>query len=193
VIRTAQPSAIRLVALAAGVAFLGAVLALTGCSAGQITQTSSQVAGVNGASARIGSIVVRNAQIEFAGAPGEGSAYPPGSDAPLRMAIINEGNAADRLVSASSPVATSVLILGDTSLPSKHALAVGNLRDSASVALPDTNQVQLIMFNLRQGVKPGLAYEVVLVFEKAGALRLQLPVGNPADESGGSGALRSPR
>lgn len=186
-IRTAQPRAIRLAALAAGVAFLGAVLGLTGCSAGQITQTSSQVAGVNGVSAQVGGIVVRNAQIEFAGAPGEGSAYPRGSDAPLRMVIVNEGTAADRLVSASSPVATSVLILGDTNLPPKHALAVGNLRDSASVALPDTNQVQLILFNLKQDLKPGgITYEVVLVFEKAGALRLQLPVGNPADESGGS-------
>ncbi|MCW2631931.1 MAG: hypothetical protein JWR88_893, partial [Pseudonocardia sp.] len=83
-IRTTRPRAIRAVALAAGVAFLGGVLALTGCSAGQITQTSSQVAGVNGVSARVGSIVVRDAQIEFAGAPGDGSAYPRGSDAPLK-------------------------------------------------------------------------------------------------------------
>jgi copper(I)-binding protein len=186
VIRTTRPRAIRAVALAAGVAFLGGVLALTGCSAGQITQTSSQVAGVNGVSARVGSIVVRDAQIEFAGAPGDGSAYPRGSDAPLKMAIINEGNATDRLVSASSPVATSVLILGDTSLPPNHTLSVGNLRGPTAVRLPDTNQVQIILFNIKQDLKPGgITYEVVLVFEKAGAVRLQLPVGNP-DESGGS-------
>lgn len=185
-IRTAQTRAIRAVALAAGVACLGALFGVTGCGAGQITQTSSQAAGVNGVSAGTNGIVVRNALIQFAGAPGDGSAYQRGSDAPLKMAIVNEGNAGDRLVSASSPVAASVLILGDTSLPPNHTLSAGNVRGGAGVRLPDTNQVQLILFNLRQDLKPGgILYEVVLVFEKAGTLRLQLPVGNP-EESGGS-------
>jgi copper(I)-binding protein len=104
-------------------ALIGA-LALAGCGAGQITQTSDQVAAVEGASAGTGQIAVRNATFEFDG-PSEGDAvYPVGGDAPLEMAIVNTGPKLDRLVAASSPIASSVQITGDMRVPGGQVLTV---------------------------------------------------------------------
>ncbi|TQM15798.1 copper(I)-binding protein [Pseudonocardia kunmingensis] len=109
-------------ALAAGT-LIGA-LALAGCGAGQITQTSDQVAAVEGANATAGQIAVRNATFEFDG-PVEGDAvHAVGADAPLSMTIVNTGAELDRLVSASSPVATTVQITGDMRVSGGQALAV---------------------------------------------------------------------
>jgi copper(I)-binding protein len=119
-------------ALAAGT--LVGALALAGCGAGQITQTSDQVAAVEGANASAGQIAVRNATFEFDG-PVEGDAvHPVGGDAPLAMAIVNSGAELDRLVSASSPVATTVQITGDLRIPGGQALAVEGAPAAAAPA-----------------------------------------------------------
>jgi copper(I)-binding protein len=104
-------------------ALIGAV-ALAGCGAGQITQTSDQVAAVEGANAGTGQIAVRNATFEFDG-PAEGDAvYPVGGNAPLEMAIVNTGAEMDRLVGASSPIASSVQVTGDMRIPGGQVLTV---------------------------------------------------------------------
>jgi copper(I)-binding protein len=101
-----------------------AAVAVAGCGAGQITQTSRQVAAVEGANVTAGQIAVRNATIEF-DAPAEGAAiYPVGGDAPLQMTIANSGAEVDRLVAASSPVASSVQISGVLRIPGGQALAI---------------------------------------------------------------------
>jgi copper(I)-binding protein len=105
-------------------AMMGAV-ALAGCGAGQITQTAEQTAAVNGASATVGQIAVRNAQIEFdTAAADRAPTYAAGANAPLEMVIVNTGDAPDRLVSASSPVASSVQISGETEVPGGLTLVV---------------------------------------------------------------------
>ncbi len=104
-------------------ALIGA-LALAGCGAGQITQTSDQVAAVEGANAGTGQIAIRNATFEFDG-PVEGAAvYAVGGNAPLEMAIVNTGADMDRLVGASSPIASSVQITGDMRIPGGQVLTV---------------------------------------------------------------------
>jgi copper(I)-binding protein len=101
-----------------------ASVALAGCGAGQITQTSRQVAAVEGANAGAGQIAVRNATIEF-DAPAHGDAvYPAGADAPLHMTIVNAGTEVDRLVAASSPVASSVQVSGVLRIPGGQTLAI---------------------------------------------------------------------
>jgi copper(I)-binding protein len=99
-------------------------VALAGCGAGQITQTSDQVAAVEGANAGTGHIALRNATIEF-DAPVHGAAiYPAGADAPLEMTIVNSGSEVDLLVAASSPIAASVQISGVLRIPGGQALAI---------------------------------------------------------------------
>lgn len=101
-----------------------AAVAVAGCGAGQITQTSHQVAAVEGANATAGQIAIRNATVEFDG-PVEGAAvYPVGGNAPLQMTIVNSGAEVDRLVAASSPAAASVEISGVLRIPGGQELNI---------------------------------------------------------------------
>jgi copper(I)-binding protein len=104
-------------------AVLGA-LALAGCGAGQITQTSTQIPAVVGANGGVGAIVVRDAYIEFGEGVQGANIYPRGGAAPLKMSIVNTGIQPDRLVSASSPAAASVAITGDAEVPPGRVLLI---------------------------------------------------------------------
>jgi copper(I)-binding protein len=171
--RTDRPRSTR-VALVVG-AMIGA-LALAGCGAGQIAQTADQTAAVSGSSVTVGDIAVRNAEIEFPiGAQQGGTVYQAGGTAPVSMTVANVSDVADRLVSASSPVAGAVTILGDTALPGQHILAVGTPKGTP--VLPNANEVQLALTGLNQGIAPGLTYPLVLTFERAGTVTVELPVG----------------
>jgi copper(I)-binding protein len=99
-------------------------VALAGCGAGQITQTSRQVAAVEGANAGAGQIAVRNATIEYDEAAHGAAIYPAGAAAPLQMTIVNSGAEVDRLIAASSPIASSVEISGVLRIPGGQALTV---------------------------------------------------------------------
>ena len=51
--------------------------------------------------------------------------YRTGGSAPVEMYVINESPESDRLVSASSPVADSVTVEGETDLPAGTTMVVG--------------------------------------------------------------------
>lgn len=205
-------------------AILGVMIgaaALAGCGAGQITQTSSQVAAVGGANVTVGAIAIRNAEIEFPEGTSGNNSYSTGASAPLRMVIVNSGGQADRLVSASSPVAQSVQVssgaeivagrsltvegkpapvatptptgapsTGSSATNSAGASATATPRPTATAtpsAAPTTSAVaaggereaHVVLIGLRQEVRAGLVYEIVLNFEKAGPIKVTVPVGNP--------------
>ncbi len=102
------------VALATGLA-----LAAAGCSAGQITQTDTQVAVVDGASGDVGSIAVRNAQFAF---PVSGHEYKAGEEAAVVVTIVNNGTSADKLLSVTGDLGSATLG-GDVDLEPKTAIA----------------------------------------------------------------------
>jgi copper(I)-binding protein len=193
-------------------ALIGAV-ALTGCGAGQVTQTSDQVAAVEGANANAGQIAVRNATIEF-DAPAHGDAvYPAGADAPLAMSIVNSGADVDRLVAASSPVASSVQISGVLRIPGGQVLTVegapapveapaptdpaapetpapGEAPADAQPATPapttaaggeagQSSVANIVLTGLREDIQAGRTYPLVLTFERAGTVQIEVPVANP--------------
>lgn len=200
------------------VAAMIGILAVTGCGAGQITQTGEQITAVGGANAGTGTILVRDAQITFGDEAEGGTVYPRGGTAPLQMRIINEGATGDRLVSASSPVASSVQVTGQAEVPAGQVLLVGG-EPTAPVApapvarvpgaaatttspAPTTpaptspatttpapaaqapveggeRMAQIVLTGLRDDIRAGLTYELVLVFERAGEIRFDIPVGNP--------------
>ncbi len=105
----------------AGLVVVGG-LALVGCGAGQVTQTSVQKPTVDGQMAQIGPIAIRDAALDYP----VGGKYERGSDARLRMVVVNTGPAPDTLVSASSSVATDVTI--------SEGGATGALEPSASAS-----------------------------------------------------------
>ncbi|SFR15246.1 hypothetical protein SAMN04488564_104100 [Lentzea waywayandensis] len=102
-------------ALAAG---LG--LVAVGCSAGQVTQTDTQVAAVDGASGNAGPIAVRNVMLAF---PPDGNRYHDGDDAPLTFVIANSGSAPDKLLSIKSEASEAEAeVVGSKDIPAQYAL-----------------------------------------------------------------------
>jgi hypothetical protein len=65
-----------------------AVTALMGCSAGQVTQTSSGVSSVSGLNTQTddGSVLIRNLMVSYRGTAG----YPAGATAPLELLLFNQ-------------------------------------------------------------------------------------------------------
>ena len=174
-----------------GAALLAGVLAMTltvgGCGAGPNAQTGQEAPAVNGAAATTGPIAVRDAMIVLPARPAGPDAYAPGGTAPLRMWIVNQGQQPDRLLSASSPAATSVSTGGDLTVAPGGAVAVTAASSTASAApvAPPTGstgqQVQhasMALVGLREAVQPGQNYPVTLVFENAGPVTLAVPVGS---------------
>lgn len=98
---------------------LATAATIAGCGAGQITQTSSQQAGVNGANVTGGDIAVRNAELAY---PEEKRYYTIGDDIPVQLTIVNQGPTQDELAAVRSPAAEGVRISGDTTLPGGTAL-----------------------------------------------------------------------
>jgi periplasmic copper chaperone A len=158
------------------------ITALAGCGAGQLAQTSTEVSAIDGAnSAGTGPVVIRDAQIAF-GSRDEGSAvYQAGGIAPLQMWIINQGEQADRLLSAVSPAATSVSISGATALPPGGTIvATGQAPEAVPSGVPTAtpvDQTQITLVGLGEAIHPGLNYHVTLTFEQAGPVTVALPVG----------------
>lgn len=193
---------------------IGAVT-LTGCGAGQITQTSTQVSAVGGANVTAGAIAIRDAQIEFPGKAAAGNVYQTGSSAPLRMIIINSGGQSDRLVSATSPITQSVQVSSGAEIPAGRSLSIEGKpapvvvptpTGAASTGTPATGsagatpssrptptpapttsaapagaerEAHVVLIGLSQEARAGMVYEVVLTFEKAGPVKVNVPVGNP--------------
>lgn len=94
----------------AGLGGLGLAALLAACGSGQITQTDTQVAAVNGASGNAGAMAVRDAQLAY---PNNAQGvYLPGSTASLLVTIVNTGSTADELLKISTPAADAVTIDG---------------------------------------------------------------------------------
>ena len=130
----------------------------------------------SGATGRAGGIVVSNALFAFSGPVDSPVAYRTGESAPVVASVINTGDTEDRLVSVSSPIAGDAQIIGDTTLPRGHVIAIGS---QPGTALPDTTSAQVVLTSLRQELRPGMAYPVVFTFARAGDLRMQVPIATP--------------
>ena len=92
-----------------------AALALAGCSAGQLTQTASQVAAVPGANVTVGSIALRDLKIQYNGPEG----YRPGDDAPLAVRIFNDGTEPVTLTGVTADKAEAVTLVGGPGVPAR--------------------------------------------------------------------------
>ncbi|WP_170161331.1 copper chaperone PCu(A)C [Amycolatopsis palatopharyngis] len=191
------------------VAGLGAVLFIAGCGAGQITQTDSQEAAINGAKADVGKIAVRDAELAFPepvpGATTDSGQpvryFPAGSQIPVELVIVNEGDVDDELLSVTSDAAGSVAVQGDRRIVAGSILAVGQPEygeaaalvdpptetDSGSTALapsggesPGNGHASIVLEQLVREVWPGQSITVTLTFKNAGSATLDIPITAPA-------------
>lgn len=126
-------------AVATAVFALGLGLTVAGCGAGQVTQTDTQVAAVNGASGQVGAIAVRDAQLAFPDSSDK--YYRSGSDAPMIVTIVNNGTTPDQVVSVTSDLAPQATITGSTNLPPGRSLRAGSDLDdvTATPSVTGTN------------------------------------------------------
>ncbi|MGQ0574201.1 MAG: hypothetical protein ACT4RN_08345 [Pseudonocardia sp.] len=158
------------------------VTLLAGCSAGQQAQTAQQAGSSGGAAGAVGTMLLRDAVITYDGPIPAGEVYRVGQDAPLQVTIVNDttGRVAeapvDRLVAVRSPIATSGRITGDAVIPDGQVLTAGYDEPLSSVTPPGTTAVEIVLVGLTEPVRAGLSYPVEFTFERAGTVRLDLPV-----------------
>jgi copper(I)-binding protein len=118
-----------------GLVGVGVAVALAGCGAGQITQTDTQLAGINGANGNAGPIALRDVQLAYP--PNKQGVYQPGSNATLIVTVVNTGLTPDTLVKVTSPAVTNVLVngsaTGTATLPGNFAVAAGSDPDDSTI------------------------------------------------------------
>ena len=162
--------------VAACAAALVAGLALAGCSAGAVTQTDTTMTGVTGSQGQVGEMLVRDAAID----PGTTAVVPAGTTVTLRASLINEAPGGDRLVSVSTPYATTVTSQGVTQIPGDNALRlVGSDPGPVGPAPADTRiaaTARIVLGGVTQVLHAGPTYPVTFTFERAGAVTVPVPV-----------------
>lgn len=151
-------------------------LALVGCSAGQITQTDSQVAAVDGTSGDVGNtIALRDAQIPYPRDPS--GTYPAGSAVPVQLAIINQGNSADELLAVTSPTVGQAQVFGIAAIPAgSTVISTDGFAVSTSPLV--AGQVSIVLTTTRP-LRAGLNTPLTFQFRNAGTVTIPVPIAPP--------------
>lgn len=169
-------------ALAARIVACCAVALTAGCGAGQVTQTNSQVAAIDGASADLGSIAIRDVLIPYP--EDRHGVYPAGSDVPVQLTIVNTGISADTLTSVTSPAAGRIPVQGTTTIPAGMSTASSGEAGQATgtpVSPLDVGELRIALTDTTRALRPGQNVEITLVFQNAGTITLPVPMGPPPE------------
>ena len=153
---------------------LAAAAALAGCSAGQVAQTATQQAAVNGTAATIGNVTLRNVHLRAAQTT---DSVQPGSKTELLFVASNESpDTPDKLVSITSDFGT-VALSGDTTLPPIGVLVVGEPDGQiAPLEQAETADAAKAMVALSKPITNGLTYNFTFTFQKAGKTTVPVPI-----------------
>jgi copper(I)-binding protein len=163
--------------LSAGLAACGlaAAVTLSGCGAGQISQTATQEPAVNGAAANVGPISLRNIHLRAA----QTSDYvQPGHDAELVFVAVNTSpDTNDKLVSITSDIGAVNLSGGDPSVPANGVLVVGE-PDGQTAPLESAEKADAVKakIDLSKPITNGLTYNFTFDFQKAGENTVAVPI-----------------
>lgn len=165
-------------AVALAACSLSAALALSGCGAGQISQTATQQPAVNGTLAFVGDstsgIALRNVHLR---APQSSDYVRPGSDVELLFVAVNESaEKDDRLVSVTSNVGT-VSLTGNLQVPAGGTLIVGT-PDGTPSALDATEGASTVeaAVQISEPITNGLNYPFTFTFERSGQKEINVPI-----------------
>lgn len=158
----------------AGLAACGLTAAvLTGCSAGQVSQTATQEPAVNGVNAQAGSISLRNVHLR---APQQKDYVEHGSEAELLfVAANNSTEAPNKLVSITTTVG-DVALSGDQTVPAGGVLVVGE-PDGQTQPLEKTEAAEAVTakVTLTKPVTNGLLYDFTFKFSN-GETTVAVPI-----------------
>ncbi|MCP2278301.1 hypothetical protein APR11_005582 [Nocardia amikacinitolerans] len=179
----------------------GAALALTGCSAGQVSQTANQAPAINGNNAEVEDISLRNVHIVY---PSEGYTNAQGGKALIALSIVNNSETVtDELTSVTTDLgqvkitppsgASSVKLApqqtvvaaaseqggqgsadshGDDHGSDSH----GSQPTKQQAADPEAKPATIEITGLTKDITPGLTYTVSFNFKENGTVQVQVPV-----------------
>ncbi|WP_040794173.1 hypothetical protein [Nocardia higoensis] len=192
----------------------GAALALSGCSAGQISQTANQAPAINGNHADVENISLRNVHIVY---PGEGYTNVAGGKALLALSIVNNsGETADELTSVTTDLGKvtvtpaageKTLKIGPqeivTSGPAGSTTAAGDhgeaghgsaagSAEQGSAGQDAAESAKIEISGLTQDITPGLTYTVSFNFKENGTVQVQVPVDAGTDSERHESPLSGP-
>jgi copper(I)-binding protein len=158
-----------------GVLLLSPV-ALSACSAGQVTQTAGQNRDQTGAQAELGTLDIRAATLAYP----RGEAYESGDDAELHLAIVNSGDEADTLTDVDGEGFGDVEIEApsEAGSGSTDEIEIGP-RDSVIV---DGEDYAITLTDLDEALTVGQYLDVVLTFQNAGEVSLRVTVSTPEND-----------
>lgn len=151
-----------------------AAVVLSGCGAGQVSQTATQEPAVNGTSATVGTVALRNIHLR---AVQTADYVQPGRDVDLIFTAVNNSpDVDDKLVSVTSEVGT-VTLRGDTTVPAGGVLVVGQ-PDGQTVALESAEATEGAdaALALSKPITNGLTYKFTFAFEKSGETTVAVPI-----------------
>jgi copper(I)-binding protein len=178
--------------VACGLAATVAAVTLSACSAGQVSQTAMQEPAVNGTSANIGTIELRNIHLRG----NQVTDYiQPGRDIELIFQATNGSpDTPDKLVSITSDIGT-VSLTGDTTVPPSGVLTVG-APDGQTTPLESVEAAEAAEASttLTKPISNGLTYNFTFKFEKAGEGTVAVPISageaprrDPVQDTGDAG------
>jgi copper(I)-binding protein len=152
---------------------IAAAMMLSGCSAGQISQTSTIEAAVNGASGSANNIALRDVALR---ATQSGAYLPPGKTVQLRFVASNGSpDTPDKLVGITSDVGT-VTLTGDPSIAPSGILVSGAPDATTPLGGVEAANATDATVALTQPITNGLTYDFTFTFEKAGATTFAVPI-----------------
>lgn len=147
---------------------------LSGCGAGQISQTAVQEPAVNGNRATINNVALRDIRIQ---ATQSNDFIQPGRTVELLLVAVNQSpDVADRLVGVSSDIG-AVTVSGDARLPAGGMLFVGRPEGQNVAPGPlNSNNAVKATVSLVKPISNGLNYNFTFTFEKAGQASVSVPI-----------------
>jgi len=148
---------------------LAAVVTVSGCAAGQVSQTASQVAAIDGANATVGEIGVRNALLQTP----DGSKWAAGSDVRLHFWLTNDGVLDETLAQVTTSAAKSVEISGKATVPGQSRVQFGA-----------DGEVTVTVKGLTADLTFGQTLPLTFVFATAGQVSTNVPVQVPDQRTG---------
>jgi copper(I)-binding protein len=166
----------------AACATLGAV-ALSGCGAGQLSQTAMQQSAVDGNQAVVKNVALRNVHIQ---ALQTGDYLRPGATVDLVLVAVNQSpDITDKLVGITTDIG-KVTVTGDPTLHASGVLFVGTENGQpkkADDAIENADTVRATIA-LSKPITNGPNYDVTFHFEKAGSVSLPVPISAPEGSQG---------
>lgn len=161
---------------------LVAAAALAGCGTGQISQTADQASAVNGASATVGDLALRDVRIQ---ATQTGDALEPGQTVDLVFVVSNQStDTDDELTDIRTSVGKVSPLTGGKTVPAGGVLIVSAPAGPelptapAAKALPEVANASTASatVTLDKAIRNGLTYNFTFDFKEAGPVRLDVPI-----------------